>query len=195
MHDHAGVQLKEASFSSPVTVIGFDTIPKVGAPFRVYAKKKEAEMSRLGGKNDEKFKGVSNEAGTLAFNVVVKADAAGSLEAILSELSKLSDDSLSVQVVQDGIGTVTEADVKSALSSEGTMIIGFNVGVDASATEMARQNSVNIETFTIIYELSDRVGKLMDEARPKKRSEEIFGKARVLKLFSRQKDTHYRGTN
>jgi len=193
MHDHAGAQLKEASFSSPVTIIGFDTMPEVGAPFRVYAKKKEAEISRLGEKDNEKTKVTPNGEGTLAFNVVVKADAAGSLEAILSELSKLSDDTLSVQVVQDGIGTITEADVKSALSSDGAMVIGFNVGTDANATEMARQNSIDIETFTIIYELSDRIGKLMNEARPKKRSEEIFGKARVLKLFSRQKNTQLVG--
>jgi translation initiation factor IF-2 len=193
MHDYAGVLLKEASFSSPVTVIGFDTMPKVGAPFRVYTKKKEAEISRLGGKDDGKTKATASEEGTPTFNVVIKADAAGSLEAILSELEKLSDNSLNLQVVKEGIGTVTEADVKSALSSDGAMVIGFNVGIDASATELARQNSITIETFTIIYELSDRVRILMDNARPKKRSEELFGKARVLKLFSRQKDTHLVG--
>jgi translation initiation factor IF-2 len=193
MHDHAGVQLKEASFSSPVTVIGFDTMPKVGAPFRVYTKKKEAEMSRLGGKADGKPKAITGEEGAHSFNVVVKADAAGSLEAILSELVKLSEDSLILDVVQEGIGTITEADVKSALSSDGAMVIGFNVGIDASANELARQNSIAIETFDIIYELSDRIEKLMDEARPKKRSEERFGKARVLKLYSKQKDMHLLG--
>jgi len=194
MRDHTGLPLKEASFSSPVTVIGLDNIPEVGAPFRVYGSKKDAEFSRLTEKEKtQSHSSHSNDGEITEFPVVVKADVAGSLEAILDELQKFSDDVLLVRVVQSGIGAITEADIKSAISAHGALVVGFNVEADATATELARQNNIAIETFSIIYELSDRIDNLVQEKRPRQKTETVFGKARVLKIFSRQKDTHLVG--
>lgn len=195
MNDHTGTVLKEATFSSPVTIIGFDSVPEVGASFKVYASKKDAEFSRVVEKKTEGPRADSQESDeTLAiFPIIVKADVAGSLEAILSELQKFSDGILQVQIIQSGIGTITEADVKSAISAHSALIVGFNVHADATATELARQNNIPIELFSIIYELSDRVEQLIKEKKPKQKSETVIGKARVLKVFSRQKDTHLVG--
>ncbi|PJE74120.1 MAG: translation initiation factor IF-2 [Candidatus Taylorbacteria bacterium CG10_big_fil_rev_8_21_14_0_10_41_48] len=196
MNDHTESQLKEASFSSPVTVIGFDSVPDVGAPFRVYENKKDAEFSRLVENKKEQSKPLEHEEGeeeSNTFHIVIKADVAGSLEAISNELQKLSDEIMRVQVVHSGIGTITEADIKSALSAKGAIVVGFNVNADATATELARQNNIPIETFSIIYELSDRVKKLIQIKRPVQKIETVLGKARILKVFSAQKDVHLIG--
>jgi len=197
MNDYTNAPLKQTSFSSPVTVIGFDSVPEVGAPFRVYESKKEAEFSRLA-ETQEKTRArpeskTDDEDSVEIFPIVVKADVAGSLEAILDELQKFSDALLHVRVVHSGIGDITEADIKSSLSADGALVIGFNVEADPTAIELARQNDIAIETFSIIYELSDRIGQLTKEKKPKQKVETIVGKARVLKVFSRQKDVHLVG--
>jgi len=86
--------------------------------------------------------------------VIVRADTSGSLEAIELEAARIGDEHAKVSIVQSGIGNISENDVKAAISSAiPTTIIGFNVGTDSIANDHARQSSIRIETFNIIYKL------------------------------------------
>ena len=126
--------------------------------------------------------------------VIVRADASGSLEAIEHEAVKLGDEHSAVRIVLSGIGTISENDVKAALTGTApATVIGFNVGVDAVAQEYARQHGIKIEIFDIIYKLTERLEELLIEARPKRAVEETVGKAKVLKQFSTRKNEHVVG--
>lgn len=197
MEDHTGKALKEATFSTPVTLVGFDELPSAGAEFISYKNKKEAEKAReMGTHNSAKNEPASFDAGDrFALPVIVRADTTGSLEAIAHEASRLTTERAYVRVVQSGIGTITEADVKSALASSTTpaLVFGFNVKADAQAIERARQHEISIETYDIIYKLAERLEELLKQHTPKQTVEETLGKAKLLKVFSSKKDGHVIG--
>lgn len=194
MENHAGKTLTEASFSTPVQLIGFDVLPNVGEEFHAYASKKEAERARpaapLAGKQTTAPSELAEgEVGPFSLPVIIRADATGSLEAIVQETAKLGDKYARVEIVQSGIGAISENDVKTAIASEtSAAVIGFNVGIDPIASALALQHGIKIETFTIIYKLTERIEELLREGAPKRRIEEIIGRARVLKQFSSRKD-------
>ncbi|HET8580861.1 MAG TPA: translation initiation factor IF-2 [Candidatus Paceibacterota bacterium] len=191
VEDHAGTALKHASFSTPITVFGFDGLPQVGAPFTTYPTKKAAEAARSeAAARKPAYTQPSQVAeGTFALPILVKADVAGSLEAIVGEIAKLGDEHALVSVIGSGIGAVTESDVKLAVAGSGTtpVIIAFDVPTDANAIEAARQHGIEIETFDIIYKLTERLAELLRERAPKRVIEVTSGKARVLKRFSAAK--------
>lgn len=135
------------------------------------------------------------EEGThFALPVIVRADTTGSLEAVTHEASRLGDEYSSVRIVQSGVGNVSEGDVKSAIAGEvPAVIMGFNVGIDGIAETLARQANVPIETFDIIYKLTERLEELLSTRRPKRTVEETTGRAKILKQFSSRKELHVVG--
>ncbi len=193
----SGETVKEATFSSPVQLVGFDELPSVGEQFRAYKNKKAAEEARpapAAPAARASHAPAEGEDVKFALPVIVRADTSGSLEAIEHEAATLGDERGFVSIVQSGIGTISENDVKAAMagSTLGT-VIGFNVRVDTVATEYARQHGVRIETFNIIYKLTERLTELLKEGRPRKLTEEVHGRAKVLKQFSSRKDEHVIG--
>jgi len=188
MTNHAGKSIKEATFSSPVTLYGFDELPEVGSEFATYKNKREAEEHRP---DIVRAPNVLTEEESTRFflPIIVRADVSGSLEGIIHEVAKIGDEYTGVRLVQTGIGAISEADVKAAIASTATpaVIIGFDVPVDNLARESARQHGVRIETFDIIYKLAERLTEILQESAPKRQVEEIIGKARILKLFSGHK--------
>lgn len=198
MEDHVGKTLKKASFSSPVVLVGFDELPQVGAAFTSFDSKKEAEAAREKLPPEKSVSGDMPEGeneDTFRLPIIVRADTTGSLEAILHELKKIGTERSSIRIVQSGIGAVTEDDVKTAIASKGVkaLVIGFNTSVDAIARERARQGDISIETFDIIYKLTERLEECMLEMRPKKEMETLLGKSRILKVFSSKKTVHLIG--
>ncbi len=194
MESTAGKSLKEATFSTPVQLIGFDSLPQVGEEFHAYKNKREAEEARpplVPGENrmPPQVPLAEGETGPFSMPVIIRADASGSLEAIDQEVPKLGTEHARVRVVQSGIGTVSENDVKAAIASDvPAVVIGFNVGIDAPAAALALQHGIRIETFTIIYKLTERLEELLGESAPKRRVEAVTGKAKVLKQFGSRKD-------
>lgn len=193
MENQAGKSLREASFSSPISLIGFDMLPDVGAPFKAYEKKRDAE----GAQEDAVAKARAAKApqapadttGRFLMPVIVRADTTGSLEALQQEIAKLGDEYSAVSIVQSGIGGISENDVKAAISSHiPATVIGFNVGIDSIGAALAQRDSVRVETFDIIYKLAERLEELLRENRPKRVVEQVVGRAKILKQFSSQKD-------
>lgn len=198
MESTAGKSLKEATFSTPVQLIGFDTLPQVGEEFHAYKNKREAEESRPAlAPRDMRMAPqalAEGETGPFSMPVIIRADASGSLEAIDQEIPRLGTEHARVQVVQSGIGAVSENDVKAAIASDvPAVVIGFNVGIDSPAAALARQHGIRVETFTIIYKLTERLEELLGESAPKRKVEAITGKAKVLKQFGSRKDEHVIG--
>ncbi len=199
METTSGGTIREASFSAPVRLIGFDELPDVGEQFRAYKNKPAAEEARVEAiaARPQKPQVVPlnvEEGGRFVMPLIVRADTSGSLEAIEHEMIKVGDEHSSIRIVLSGIGTISENDVKTALAgSLQAVVVGFNVKVDPIAEEYARQHAVRIETFDIIYKLTERLDELLHETRPKRTVEAIVGKAKVLKQFSTRKDMHVIG--
>lgn len=125
----------------------------------------------------------------------MRADTTGSLEAIAHEIAKLPTERAIISIVQSGIGSITENDIKGAAAqlNNHAIVFGFNVSADALAQERARQFGVDIETFTIIYKLTERLEELRKERTPRMMVEETLGRATVIKVFSEHKGVHVFG--
>ena len=198
MESTAGKTLREATFSTPVQLIGFDTLPQVGEAFHAYQNKREAEAARPApGPRDLRAAVPTpseGENGPYVMPVIIRADASGSLEAIDQEVATLGSEYARVRIVQSGIGSISENDVKAAIASDvPSAVVGFNVNIDAPASTLALQHGIRIETFTIIYKLTERLEELLQESAPKRTVEAVTGKAKVLKKFGSRKDEHVIG--
>jgi len=194
MEDGTGKEVRKAAFSTPVLVVGFDEMPPVGSPFKAYKNRRAAEKARGGNTKQPKAEYAKGDEEVFVLPIVIKADATGSLEAIRSQLEQMGNEHARVRVIHGDIGPISEGDVKTALAS-GTQagVVGFNEEADPAALELARQNEMPITSFSIIYELTEYVGNLLTQFSPKRHVEEIVGRARVMKNFSRQKKSQVIG--
>src|SRR6185436_2652969 len=86
--------------------------------------------------------------------VIIKADTLGSLEAIIHEIRKLDNEKVAVKIISQGVGPVSESDVKTASASKETVLLAFNVKTERGAFDIALRNGKEIQTFGIIYELT-----------------------------------------
>jgi len=183
-----GEKIDSATFSSPVQIIGWSKLPQVGALFITVDNKKEAELLAQGSKPKASIQATQViDTSKIVVPIIIKADAVGSLEGIEHELRKIDHEKVTFTIMQSGIGPVSESDVKTALGAPGSIIFSFNIKTDASAFALANRSGVPIETFDIIYKLSERLDKILAERTPAA-TEEIRGQATVLKVFSTQKD-------
>ena len=187
--DAEGKMVDELSFSSPVQIVGWDKMPAIGSEFKTFLKKEEAlsfatvqipegvVVPTPDDLSQDIRKGVS------ILPLVIKADTTGSLEVITSELTKFSRERITPKIILSSVGNINENDVKSALVTIGTIIIGFNTKVDREAAHLAERSDITILSFNIIYELTDKVKELLSEREPRIEVEEIVGTSKVLKLF------------
>lgn len=191
MEDFLGRALKEATFSSPVRVIGFNALPPIGKQFHSVAKKKEAEELMALGSIPIAEAATPNTEGSenrTTVPIILKADVLGTIDAIEHELAKLKNDRLTLKVIHKGVGAISLADVKLASGDDTTLIVGFNVKTDQAAIEEAERLGITIEVFSIIYKLSEWLEDALKKRTPKIQVEEVLGRAKLLKTFSKVKD-------
>ena len=185
IEDFRGKRILRAGPSGPVRISGFSTLPTAGALFNIVKNKKDAEI--LAKENAKEFVVPQGRdaavEGVVELPIVVKADVAGSVDAIVHELSKITHERASIRIVYSGVGSVSETDAKTAHASRG-VIIAFNVGTDAIARDLAERDSITILSFSIIYELSAKVRELLSARVPTIAIEKELGRAMVLKTFS-----------
>ncbi|MEK7554112.1 MAG: translation initiation factor IF-2 [Patescibacteria group bacterium] len=185
IEDFRGKRVQHAGPSEPVRISGFNRLPTAGALFSIANRKKDAETLAKANANvlatlPEREAAVE---GITELPIIVKADVAGSVDAIAHELAKITHDRASIRIVSSGVGNVSETDVKSAYASGGT-IIAFNVETDAIARDLAEREKISILSFSIIYELSAKVKELLEACVPTIAVEKELGRALVLKAFS-----------
>lgn len=192
MEDFTGKQIKEATVSSPIQIIGWDTMPVVGTTFTSFKNKKDA-LKHIESVEDTDVLDTNlapdGTADKAVIPIIIKADTTGSLEAVLHEIKKLPTDRAFLKVLAAEVGPITEKDIKTAQTDEKTIIVGFNTSVETAARgAIERIGGITPATFTIIYELAEWLGKEFEERTPKVETEEIKGNAKILRVFSAKKD-------
>ncbi len=195
MENFVGKPIKEAHPGSPIRIVGFSSLPTVGAQWKTVSSKKEAESLVAANRMPTapvtvgKAAAEGEEAVHLVLPVIIKTDVAGMGEAVLHELNKIPQDGrLEVRIVLRGVGAVTENDVKLVGGGKTPgIILGFNVKVEREAREIAERLGVQIATFEIIYKLAEFLGEELEKRRPRLEAEVVTGAAKILKFFSGQK--------
>lgn len=184
IENFAGSRIPDAKASQPVRISGWSSLPPAGTPFAIAPSKKEAEkLAALPPLPANRLAVQTLEDGVATLPLIVKADVTGSIEAIKHELAKIEHERVAIRIVSEGVGAVSEGDVKTAVAG-GATIVAFTVGTDQSARELAERSGVAIETFSIIYELKERIEVLVNERAPRVKVEEMLGEAKVLKAFN-----------
>lgn len=184
MEDFAGTLLKTATFSQPVKVIGFDEQPKSGDDFLVFNNKKEAQEYL---KNKEGGDTIPNERVVYdkeTVPLIIKADVVGSLEAIKHQIAAMETSSAVYKIIVEGIGDISDSDVKQAGAKPETVVVGFHVGETRPATDLAKTFDIEIKRFDIIYELIDFLEEALESRRTRIESEKVFGEAKIIRVFS-----------
>ena len=185
MEDCEGKKIKEATFSSPIKVFGFDSIPKVGEEFKTFKNKNEALIAKSKIAKEENIEEMSYKQ---TLPIVVKADTVGTLDAVLYEIQKLQNEEVFPKVIKASIGSITEADVKMVSGKDKAIIIGFSVKPDHLATNFAEKEGIEIKIFDIIYKISEWLKEEIENRKPKEDDIAIKGTVKVLKTFSKVKD-------
>jgi translation initiation factor IF-2 len=198
LYSYKGEKLKEARPGDPVEILGFDHPPPAGEHCRVVENERQARhLAQVRGERlrreqlaAQTGRGVSLEAlfsqmqegAVQDLNLVLKGDVDGSVEAAVSELSKIQHPEVRVAVIHQGVGGITEGDVMLAAASN-AMIVGFNVRPNAEARARAEQDGVEIRTYRVIYQLTEDIEQaLVGMLRPVQ-TEETLGEAEVRALF------------
>ncbi len=196
MFDEAGRPVKEAGPSIPVAVLGLSAAPEAGDEVVVLndeRKAKEIAELRREKQRDSRFAAQSSakldnlfsqmQAGTKAqVNLLVKADVQGSVEAIRSELLKLTTDEVEVRIVSSGVGGINGSDVDLAAASKAIMV-AFNVRADASARKAASDEGIEIRYYSIIYDVVNDVKEAMSGLLSPEVREVFVGLAEVRNVF------------
>ncbi len=184
MFDFVGKPLENAGPSTPVEILGLESVPEVGSVLgdeSAQITSNKIQVTSL----IEKLK--QGESKTL--KVIIKADKQGSLEAIVHSLEKHGE---SVEVVQKGTGDILEGDIKMA-SAVHAIIVGFNVKVLPQALKLSESEGVLIRTYNIIYELLDEIEDVIEGMVKPGRVEEVLGKGSVIAEFPFGKDERVAG--
>ena len=184
-------QKKELTFSAPAKIFGFAKLPPIGSPFRAFADKKEAECFAAGAPeevNCQRILNNENALGTISLPIVIKADVSGTLEAVKKELAKLVVEKVALNIIDQGVGAITENDIKLVQAFPHAKVVGFKVKIEKSAQTQAEKSGAEIQTSDIIYKLSEWLETEMKKIAPKQTIEEVLGRAKVLKTFNKEKD-------
>ncbi len=191
MVDDKGKTIKVAGPSVPVEIIGLDDVPQAGDELNAVEDEKmarnladqrrEKQRQDILAANarvnlDELFSQIAEGVKTL--NIIVKADVAGSVEAVKASLIKLSNDEVKVHVIHSAVGGITESDVMLATASN-AIIVGFNVRPDKNALDSAERNGVDIRTHRIIYEIIEEIEAAMKGMLAPTYKEVLLGHAEV----------------
>ncbi|MBQ8269394.1 MAG: translation initiation factor IF-2 [Clostridia bacterium] len=191
MKDDKGRSIKSAGPSVPVEITGLDDVPQAGDVLNAVEdermakdlaeQRKEKLRQEILAANarvnlDDLFSQIAE--GTQTLNVIVKADVAGSAEAVKASLLKLSGEEVKVNVIHSAVGGITESDVMLATASN-AIIVGFNVRPDKNALDSAERNKVDIRTHRIIYEIIDEIEAAMKGMLAPTYKEVLLGHAEV----------------
>lgn len=194
MEDFQGKNIREAGLSAPVRIIGFNEMPEVGHTFTTAPSKKEAEVL-ISIHQETDAKGVRNFGSTQLpiIPILIKADVQGTIEAIQHELEKFESDRIAVRVIDTGVGDINVSDVQNVSATKDAIIVGFNVKVERPAQDLADRLDVEIDTFNVIYELSEWLETALKNRTPQREEKQITGTVKILKHFSTQKHTYVLG--
>jgi translation initiation factor IF-2 len=198
LYNYKSEKLQQAGPGDPVEILGFDHPPPAGEIGRVVENERQARQlaqsrgERLRreqlaarssrGPSLENLFAAMQEGAVQDLNLVLKGDVVGSVEAAVSELSKIQHPEVRVSVIHQGVGGITEGDIMLAAASS-AMVVGFNVRPNAEARALADREGVEIRTYRVIYQLTEDIEQaLVGMLRPVE-TEETLGEAEVRETF------------
>ena len=199
LFDYKGERRESAVPGDPVEILGFDKPPAAGELARVVANDREARdvANRRGERLRREQRaavrdttGVSleglyeqlQEGEVSDLNLVVRGDVVGSVEAVVSELSKFEHAEVRLNVIAEGVGAITQNDIMLASASD-ALIVGFNVRPNAEARELAAREGVEIRMYDVIYKLTEEIEQALVGKLAAVKTEETIGEAEVRALF------------
>jgi translation initiation factor IF-2 len=202
MHDFVGNKVKRATPGEPVEMLGFDGVPEAGELVRVVENERRARqlageranrlkteaLARRSGRKvslEDVFK-LAQEGTVKELSLVVKADVAGSLEAIEDEIAKLPQQEVKVNIIHRGVGGINESDVMLASASDG-VILAFNVRPVGDARQIAEREGVEIRSYAVIYRAIDELRAAMQGMLEPAEVETTLGQVEVRQLFRASK--------
>ena len=197
IRNDCGEMVKEVFPGYSAEVVGLSGVPTAGDALNVVADEKVAkeiaahrlqqgrasEIGKTATDSLEALLGRMQQSETKELKVVLKADVAGSLEAIVQSVEKLSSPKVKVTIVQQGVGMMTETDMNTAAALK-AVVIGFNSKPESGAEAAAKTLEVQHASFSIIYELLDGVLKMMEDLLEPIRIEKKLGRAEVRNVFN-----------
>jgi translation initiation factor IF-2 len=211
--DFAGKMLNDAGPSTPVQILGLESVPSPGDILNAVKNEREAQKIVDNRINDRKafanasveekkvsledfFASAQNnsEAEKKVLKLIVRADMQGSFEAIRTAVEKLGNSEVSVEVISGGVGAITDGDVNLAASSQG-FIMGFNMRPVTTARRLSEEKGVDVKTYSIIYELINDVTLALEGMLTPERIEKYIGRAQVKETFSIPKIGTIAGTS
>ena len=202
MHDFNGERVESAGPGMPVEVLGFDGVCDAGelvqavendrrarqlAQERANRLKTEALARRQARKVTlEEVFSRAQEGDIKELNIVLKADVAGSLEALQDEIAKVPQEQVAINIIHAQTGGINESDVMLASASD-AIIIGFNVRPLADARRAAEREGVDVRTYSVIYKITEDLRNAMEGMLEAVEVEETLGEAEVKQTFKASK--------
>ncbi len=199
LFNYKGERQEAAAPGDPIEILGFDKPPAAGELARVVENDREARD--VANRRGERLRreqlaavrpntGVSLEglyeqlqAGEVSdLNLIVRGDVVGSVEAVVSELTKFEHSEVRLNVIAEGVGAITQNDIMLASASD-ALIVGFNVRPNAEARELASREGVEIRTYDVIYKLTEEIEQALVGKLAAVRTEETIGEAEVRETF------------
>ena len=196
MFDDRGRTIVEAGPSTPVEVLGLESMPDSGDTFLVVAdrdkakgiaqfrkmKEREAQLAKSSRLSLEGLAEQIRTAGVKDLPLILKGDVTGSVEVLADSLVRMSTEKVRIKVIHSGVGAITESDILLA-SASNAIIIGFNVRPERKAQELAQQEEVEIRLHSIIYELQDEIRKAMLGLLEPTFKENFLGRAEIINVI------------
>ena len=202
MHDFTGERVEEAGPGMPVEVLGFDGVCEAGELARAVENDRRARQLAQERGNRLKTEALARrqarkvsleevfsraQAGDIKeLNIVLKADVAGSLEALQDEIAKVPQEQVGINIIHSQTGGINESDVMLASASD-AIIIGFNVRPLIDAKRAAEREGVDIRTYSVIYKITEDLRNAMEGLLEAVEVEETLGEAEVKQTFKASK--------
>jgi translation initiation factor IF-2 len=202
MHDYTGARAEEAVPGMPVEVLGFDGVCEAGEHVRVVENDRRARQLAQERENRLKTEALARrqarkvsleevfsraqEGEIKELNIVLKADVAGSMEALQDEIAKVPQERVGINVIHSQTGGINESDVMLASASD-AIVIGFNVRPLADARKAAEREGVDVRTYSVIYKVTEDLRNAMEGMLEAVEVEETLGEAEVKQTFKASK--------
>jgi len=192
LEDETGRKLKEALPSQPAQISGFSELPQAGDILQTVADLDEAKNIALAAQRKNRSHKLAHTvrlAGDMeskTLNLVLKTDVAGSLEAIKQSITKLKNDEVKINILNEGVGEVNESDVLMALNSKAN-VIAYRTKINPKAAALAKLKGVQIDPYDVIYELIEDVTSAVIKMFTPELEKVSFGRGKVLAIFRTEK--------
>lgn len=196
MYNEYNKRVDTAGLSTAVSILGFNGAPTAGDDFNVMESEQEArelavkreQLQREQGLRTQKMLTLDDIGRRIAvgnfqqFNLIIKGDVDGSVQALANSLIELSTKEIQVSVIHQGVGQITESDIQLATASD-AVIIGFQVRPSAQARKLAEQEGVEIRTYSIIYDAIEDVHDALEGMLSPDIREQVTANLEVLQTF------------